>query len=272
MKKYILIFAACSMLLNCQQGGHKQEVTEEPEDPTVDSYEMPCNCKEGWLQEETTCHWDLVWDYPVKPGTEEWEQLRGRSPEEINAALQIPDDILFTLSTEDLTTICLQYPLLGISMVGYGGNLNYFIDLFFAQNKSFRELFDREDVSKELLKRYRCAMLQLADVTLSENQRVLIEIRIVEPLELLLSRCPAQNIEGYVEILQHLVCGADIGLSIFTSSNSFSRACLIIKIDEQYLEQIPKGKYNSVFMYGGYDLQTIRVINHLSCQIIQSNQ
>jgi len=52
----------------------------------------------------------LPWDYPVKPGTEEWKQFK--SHKEMTDACQIPEKILSSLSTKDLTAICLQYPLL----------------------------------------------------------------------------------------------------------------------------------------------------------------
>lgn len=42
----------------------------------------------------------LVWDYPVKPGTEEWNQLSNH--QEMIDICQIPIDILQNISTKDL--------------------------------------------------------------------------------------------------------------------------------------------------------------------------
>jgi carbonic anhydrase len=50
-----------------------------------------------------------VWDYPVKPGTKEWATFE--TGEQMFNACQIPLDILNTISTKELVTICLNYPL-----------------------------------------------------------------------------------------------------------------------------------------------------------------
>jgi hypothetical protein len=50
-----------------------------------------------------------TWDYPVKPGTEEWESLKTHS--EKVAICQIPIDVLKKISTDDLIEVCLNYPL-----------------------------------------------------------------------------------------------------------------------------------------------------------------
>ena len=46
-----------------------------------------------------------AWDYPVKPGTEEWKSLKSHC-EKISVC-QIPNEILKNCSTEDLLEICL---------------------------------------------------------------------------------------------------------------------------------------------------------------------
>lgn len=52
----------------------------------------------------------LTWDYPVKPGMEEWTKFESR-PEMAEACL-IPDSIIKNISTSDLLELCLNYPLL----------------------------------------------------------------------------------------------------------------------------------------------------------------
>jgi len=49
-----------------------------------------------------------IWDYPIKPGTEEWVAL-GTRVERLRIS-QIPDEILKTISTENLVMLCLNYP------------------------------------------------------------------------------------------------------------------------------------------------------------------
>ena len=80
-----------------------------------------------------------VWDYPVKPGTEEWKKFT--SNEEMVNACQIPEKILSTLSTEDLMELCLQYPL--IYDVFAFENLNHGLDKLFDDFNGIRELYQR---------------------------------------------------------------------------------------------------------------------------------
>ena len=48
------------------------------------------------------------YDFPVKQGSQEWEQLE--SIEKRIAALQIPEDLLSRISTEGLLEICIAFP------------------------------------------------------------------------------------------------------------------------------------------------------------------
>jgi hypothetical protein len=51
-----------------------------------------------------------AYEFPIKPGTEEWKQLE---PATIRiAALQIPDAVLASISTEGLLETCLHFPYL----------------------------------------------------------------------------------------------------------------------------------------------------------------
>ena len=50
------------------------------------------------------------WDYPIKPKTEEWKKLESNKTKV--EACQVPEYILRDISTNDLMTLCLQYPLL----------------------------------------------------------------------------------------------------------------------------------------------------------------
>jgi len=100
----------------------------------------------------------LVWDYPVKRGTVEWKKLKSNE-EKVNIC-QIPENILSSLSTENLTDICLQYPLL-YDIFAFN-DMNQGIDNLFNDFHGIRELFKREQVLKELLKRYQEKMQNLS--------------------------------------------------------------------------------------------------------------
>ena len=49
------------------------------------------------------------YDYPIKPGTDEWRLLKTHK-EQLDV-IQIPEDILLKMSTDDLLKTCLNYPL-----------------------------------------------------------------------------------------------------------------------------------------------------------------
>jgi len=92
----------------------------------------------------------LAWGFPVRYGTEEWKTLK--TVEEQFNAYNIPDEIIKTISTEELVKICLNYPEWGL-MNAYNSRSTGFsvlVDLF----NGFRELFSRDDAASELLKVY----------------------------------------------------------------------------------------------------------------------
>lgn len=83
-----------------------------------------------------TCNWD----YPIKPGTQEWMDL---TLEEQMAACQIPENALNTLSTACLTERCLQYPFINTTVFSF----NYMTDgfnKFYEDFNGIRELYNRE--------------------------------------------------------------------------------------------------------------------------------
>jgi hypothetical protein len=91
-----------------------------------------------------------AWDYPVKPGTEEWKKCK--SPKEIYQALQIPENVLTTIDTKSLVQICLNYPapavfyLFNTPQQGFDG--------FYRQFNGIQELMRRKDAGSHLLNKY----------------------------------------------------------------------------------------------------------------------
>ena len=305
MKKYYIKIITCSFLLYCcdyqeesKRGNTEPISKEEPEKPIIEPYEMPCECVDEWFQEELKCNNELPWDYPIKPKTEEWEKLQLGKPGELEAALQIPESILSSLSTKDLAAICMQYPLL--RFVAYSDSRERELDLLFEEFNGIRELFQREDVVKELLKQYRCMIQHLTllneEVTDIENSSFPFSISAlpfdISALELILSRYQSpeeSNNENYIKIVQHLVCGNEkmylypetFGcwyitdssfagwLTLFFSVNIYSRSKILIKIDKKNLELIPQGSSNPLFLKEHWlDEQTLFSVNDLSCQYI----
>lgn len=93
---------------------------------------------------------EAEWNYPVHPGTEQWNELDSFS-ERLNA-FNIPEGILSEMSTENLVKTCLSYPwwILITSRDNNQAGYNYLKSVF----NGFRELENRQDSGIELLKVY----------------------------------------------------------------------------------------------------------------------
>lgn len=90
---------------------------------------------------------DIKWDYPVKPGSKEWQQL---TTQELKVrACQIPDELLSQISTKDLVELCLNYPLL--MNVTFFSTFESGLKSFIRDFNGINELFRRNE-SAQLLK------------------------------------------------------------------------------------------------------------------------
>ena len=287
MKKYLFLFLFSSLLISC----HTRKDDIEPEVPDElpclcgddwsVPYELPCRCGDEWPFEEFSCTNELPWYYPVIPGSDEWEQIL--TLEERIAVCEIPEEVLSSLSTEDLISIYMHNPFLGTIITEYPPEERG-LDMFFTYYNGFRELFQREDVLKGLLNWYGWAMQNMSTILREETpmgEQVFL-VGGIARMEVLLAHYQSQdtgNKEEYIKIMKCLyyvyenkllypvAFGAlNIGYSLY------SRAKTMIKIDEQILELIPGTYQNIIFFipetYDRYDKQTRRVIDELSCQFI----
>ena len=216
------------------------------------------------------------WDFPVKPGTEEWKRLD--SYWDFVAVSQIPEDVLTALPTDELAEICLEYPLL-LSIV-FSNNYDESIENFLAHFNGAGELFKRGDASDALLKQYQAKMQDLSflnEIPLGVEAGFFVFN--IAAQELLLSRCiirADKNREGYREIMQHLISSYEEKLlyqDAFYGEpfniNLYARAKTLIKTGAKILEQIPQRENNPVFRKGIADEQTKKIINDLSYQFIK---
>ena len=53
----------------------------------------------------------VAWDYPIKPGTEEWYRLE--TEQERIDVLQVPEEVLAALSPDDAVLLCITFPSFG---------------------------------------------------------------------------------------------------------------------------------------------------------------
>ena len=257
MKKIFVIIMSVAVFGSCAQN------MQEPEIQNVQflkgAYFFYCIDSKSSMME-------LPWDYPVKPGMEEWKRFQ--SNKEMTEACQIPESILSSLSTKELTAICLQYPLL-LSMFAFN-TPDQGIDALFNEFNGIRELFKRNGASKELLIWYNCQIRNcslLVEKNFSDVEKGCFVYSIAK-IEYLLSRAT----DNQMDILKNLVAGYETKLKYpdyFISGlnyNLFSRAHIIDNMCKQCFDDVPeKGYLFAVF----YLKETIDIINKLSYQLIK---
>ena len=93
---------------------------------------------------------DEPYDFPIKPGTPEWEQFSTR--DEMLKAVQIPDDILKKLNTKALVETCLTYPLFDDILI-YSSHRRA-IEKIINDFNGFGELLLKQDVFTYLFEKY----------------------------------------------------------------------------------------------------------------------
>jgi hypothetical protein len=92
-----------------------------------------------------------AYDYPVKPGTEEWRTF-GSHTEMIDAC-QVPENVLKDMSTKGLVETVVNYPLL-MDMTAHNFPQDGFNQVASWFN-GLQELLNRKDAGAELLVKYR---------------------------------------------------------------------------------------------------------------------
>ncbi|HMN17975.1 MAG TPA: hypothetical protein PKD03_10175 [Ignavibacteriaceae bacterium] len=96
------------------------------------------------------------YDYPIKPGTQEWKNLKNHG--EMIEACQIPSPALDKMSTKSLIESCLNYPLF-IDIFAFN-NFQAGFERVFKSSNVFQELYKRKNVAVELLNYYRALKIE----------------------------------------------------------------------------------------------------------------
>lgn len=91
-----------------------------------------------------------VYDFPVKPGTEEWKALK--THKEMLAVCQIPENILKQMTTEALVQTCIDFPLFD-DMFVYNNRQIGFSKVSLRFN-GLKELLSRKDAGKYVMRKY----------------------------------------------------------------------------------------------------------------------
>ena len=93
-----------------------------------------------------------TYNYPVKPGDPVWTTYKNGA--ERLAALQIPQEVLHTISTEGLIQTCIDYPGLGNLALNVGVHVPHALQNMMTQFTGMIELTKRPDSGEKMLMRY----------------------------------------------------------------------------------------------------------------------
>jgi len=219
-------------------------------------------------QDGFSCDDAQSWNYSVTPGMEEWNQFQ--SNEEMVRACQIPEDLFFCLSTEELTELCLRYPLL--TDIFAFNSLNDGLDRLFKDFNGIRELYKRSNISGSLIAGY-INKLQLFPLLNDDNVSALEKGQFlisVYTLEALMSRSALNNNDNLKEVLKALVAGYEIECKYpdYLSGvvyNYFARANVIANMCEKCPDMRP-------LIGVGISQETADVINEFSYQLINPSE
>ena len=97
----------------------------------------------------------VQWNYPVKPGMEEWNQLE--TEQERIDVLQVPEEVLANLSTEDAVRLSITFPLFGDFLARNTPQKGFAVML--SRYNILRNLLSRRDAGGFLIAAYKDASL-----------------------------------------------------------------------------------------------------------------
>jgi hypothetical protein len=104
-----------------------------------------------------------IFDFPIKPGTEEWANLKNYSDR--LGAYNIPVDLLKNMNTHDLVLTCLDYPEFRLIMTRNSLQLGY--DYLKTIFNGFEELEHRSDAAVVLINEFK--LLIPEDISTFDN-------------------------------------------------------------------------------------------------------
>ena len=216
-----------------------------------------------------------IWDYPIKPKTEEWKTLKNHKAQV--AACQIPEPILQQCNAEDLATLCMNYPLL--YNVFYFNDKKEGVKKLFSEFNGIRAFSKRENAFHFLLEKYLLEISSFPEkLGKATNQEIGHSILCISILEFLLSseefhnNSSPENLKrilgtlwfGYNEKYNYSEKFAGVGFT----SNLLARAHIIILIDPTVSELFQDE--NEMVLYNGMaDANLIDIIDQLTFNLIR---
>ena len=106
-------------------------------------------CFDSQAEEDEFAGWDVPGVYPIDVYDEDWKNMTFAEQLE---AVALPEELVDSLSTEELADWVLAYPFLGDLCLHDSAKSS--MDYFFRTSYLFRSFFAREDANEVLLKRY----------------------------------------------------------------------------------------------------------------------
>jgi len=216
---------------------------------------------------------NTVWDYPIKPKSEEWKELKSyKAKVEV---CQIPENILQNINTNDLIILCLQYPFLYNEFAF--NDINDGVEKLFTDFNGIREFSKREGALNYLQEKYHLEInLFQEKINTSSNSDIGHSMLLISMLEILLCYSDfyiSISKETQMKILESLLFGykkknkhSEYFQGRGFTTNLFSRAHIILKIKPS-LSEIFAGK--SVLFSGMADAELINTIDSLTYQLIK---
>jgi len=216
-----------------------------------------------------------LWNYPIKPKTEEWKKLESNKAKV--EACQVPDYVLRDISTNNLMILCLQYPLL-YDVFAFN-NTNDGLRKLFSDFNGIREFAQRESAINSLNEQYLSEIRSFPEnLNSRSNLEIGYSVARISILEVLLSYSDFHSntskenqkktlenlLFGYREKIKYPEYFQGNGLA----TNLFARAHIIIKIDAALSEKFEKE--NKVVLFSGMaDADLINLIDSLSYNLIK---
>jgi hypothetical protein len=216
----------------------------------------------------------IVWDYPIKPGTEVWKKLENNTSKV--SACRIPENLLSKLPMNDLMSICLQYPLL-YDVFAFN-NINRGLEKLFSDFNGIKEFSKRDRALNSLLEQYILEIQHFPNILKASNMEIGHSIARISILEVLLSYSELHNNttkEIQKKVLENLLFGYKEKCKYHEyfqgkgfATNLFARSHIITKIDTTLLSRF-EGKNKAVLFSGMASSDLIDTIDKMSYNLVK---
>ena len=104
---------------------------------------------------QTASEEKMNWEYPLKPGMDEWNQLK--TEEERIAILQVPEEVIAHLTPENAVSLCITFPSFGHFTAWDTPQAGF--EVMLSRYNILRHILSRKDIGGSLIAAYKDASL-----------------------------------------------------------------------------------------------------------------